>query len=70
MMAQFLLSGGFHNSPDVIIFIKGSRPPTEPISDFLARKMSEEQQKKLEEHFCGIASCSCGSWTRAAMEEL
>jgi len=47
---------GFHNSPDMTIRARVEHGVAE---------ISEGQYKRLQRHFCGIASCGCGGARRA-----
>lgn len=65
---KIVLTGGFHDSPDLIMRVKGHdfHPSTHSLWEIL----SESQQKKASKHFCGIEGCTCGSTDRVSWYEL
>jgi hypothetical protein len=58
--------GGFHNSSPMVISV--------PLYFYAANRyphyLSLRQKRKLQKHFCGIKSCTCGGAARAEKEEL
>jgi hypothetical protein len=70
-MKRIRLYGGFHNSPEIIINVSDNAA-----EDWKNEKsnfqeiLSEYQRKRLENHFCGIKGCTCGSYMRAEKEIL
>lgn len=75
MKTKVILSGGFHNSADIKLFMEF---PANALIDYAdgkiyAKDLIEEyatpyQLKRLENHFCGIKGCTCGSWHRADVD--
>lgn len=71
-MKRILLSGGFHNSPEITINVKNDNAVKDwkngniPFSELL----TAYQKKRLENHFCGIKGCTCGAYTRAEKEVM
>ena len=62
-------SGGFHNSSEITIrVLRAQWIKTETQGMPLEDALSEHQQRKLENHFCGISDCCCGSFRRADMD--
>lgn len=70
------LRGGFHNSKSItlsigfkveslISYADGQTSLTELIDE----NLSSYQRKRLENHFCGIKGCTCGSWLRANVDD-
>lgn len=57
-----MLEGGFHNSEAIAVVIKAPERAIKMADNDYA---SAGQLKKMEEHFCGIEGCRCGSWLRA-----
>ena len=64
------LVGGFHSVPETMLVLKGERWEGESIHDAIARLASARQLSRLNGHFCGVSGCTCGSWCRAAAEEV
>lgn len=70
-MKRIRLYGGFHNSPEIIINVSDNA-----VEDWKNEKsnfqeiLSDYQRKRLENHFCGIKGCTCGSYMRAEKEIL
>lgn len=70
---KIFASGGFHNSKETYVIVsqkaynafddveRGLISSSEWIENYL----SDNQKKRLENHFCGIKGCTCGSYTRA-----
>ena len=56
MKRQIIISGGFHNSPEKIFLVPYTGTEVELV-DF---RFTDSQIYKLNKHFCGIRSCSCG----------
>jgi len=63
--------GGFHNSgsigtvvPSINSFGK-SIYDCDNLVEYLDTVLTDTQRANLEKFFCGIAGCTCGSWTRA-----
>lgn len=71
-MKTLVLKGGFHNAPEIRIKIKNEKAVESfqrgdtPLYDIL----TNYQDSKLRKHFCGIKSCTCGSYMRAEVEVL
>jgi len=69
-MAKVIFKGGFHNSAAITINVKKDvdmQPYKNSTSEW-CDYLSENQLKKLENHFCGIKGCTCGSWTNSNFE--
>lgn len=66
-----MLEGGFHNQEAIAVVIKAPEKAIEMaqkgvyLKGLILDYASEGQLKKLDEHFCGIKDCRCGSWLRA-----
>lgn len=65
--------GGFHNSPET--FVKVNEQAYNAIDEMSIGEWAEyyltpSQQRRLENHFCGIGGCTCGSYARAEYEKL
>lgn len=75
-MKNVKLSGGFHNAPTITLrvsdsaynAIKDVENGNITISEWVQRYLSENQEKRLDNHFCGIDGCTCGSYCRAEFE--
>ena len=64
------LSGGFHDADSLTIKVPcDKRSESVAMIDYLNNVISDNQRKRLERHFCGVQGCTCGSWTRAMIEE-
>jgi hypothetical protein len=67
-MKKLTLSGGFHNSPETTIQVSDKDYEAyKSGSVALYEILSPAQDKRLRKHFCGIAGCTCGSYTRATI---
>lgn len=72
---KVVFSGGFHNSPAIKIHLN---IPFAALRDYADKKVgakdligeyaTDYQRKRLEDHFCGIKGCTCGSWHRADID--
>ncbi len=72
MKARVIFYGGFHDSPEIRLYINFKK---ENINEFMAGKIGKKdlidmsitpyQRRRLERHFCGNKECTCGSWLRA-----
>ena len=62
---QIELGGGFHNSPAVVIRVSERDWASAIQSGEKMSALSDGQAKRLQRHFCGIASCTCGGARRA-----
>jgi hypothetical protein len=58
--AVVLLSGGFHNRPEIWI-----RVNKKYLIKYDESYLTEHHIKRLEKHFCGIKGCNCGSYHKA-----
>lgn len=57
------LSGGFHNSNTITLYVKCQK---DDISHHtLSSILSTNQLNKIEKHFCDIKGCTCGSYMRS-----
>ncbi len=71
MKKRIQLSGGSHNSKAINVVVSA-----DAYGDFqkgfagLNEILSKSQRGKLERHFCGIKSCTCGSYLRAHIEVI
>lgn len=73
MKYKIFISGGFHNSSETHVNV--SKEAYDAFDDVVNGKMSEvgwcerwltnNQEKRLWNHFCGIKGCTCGSYIRA-----
>lgn len=68
-MKNLILSGGFHNAPEMSIRVSETlyRMYSCGMIEF-PEMLSKYQRSKLERHFCGIKGCKCGSYLRANIE--
>jgi hypothetical protein len=57
--ATITYSGGFHNCEPISLRVK--------IAGGRIGKLSEGQERKLANHFCGIPGCTCGGVYRATL---
>ena len=69
---EIVFSGGFHYSDEISIY---NRPLADAIREqgnqiSIYEYLSENQIKKLDNHFCGIDSCTCGGVSQASYEVL
>lgn len=69
---RLMLEGGFHNSDAICVAIKANENDISEavnyggsLKELIQDNATEYQQKRLQEHFCGIVGCTCGSWRRA-----
>lgn len=67
-----MLEGGFHNSDAISVAIKANENDINEavnyggsLKELILDNATDYQQKRLMQHFCGIAGCTCGSWRRA-----
>jgi hypothetical protein len=70
---RVVLSRGYHNADNITVKVPYSKAMDgvtndREIIDCLNNVISDGQRKRLEQHFCGIQGCTCGSWTRATVE--
>lgn len=75
MSVKIVFSGGFHNSPEInlrlIIPLAALRDYAEKkigARDLIDDYITDYQRRRLENHFCGITGCTCGSWHRADID--
>lgn len=68
-MATIILSGGFHNSSDITIRVSNSLYRMYAMGRIeFDNILSDYQRKRLEQHFCGVKGCKCGSYKGANIE--
>jgi len=66
---DIVLSGGFHNSPEIKIRVDNTSYRNYALGYIEFDDMlTNYQRKRLERHFCGIKGCTCGSYRRANVE--
>lgn len=71
-MKRIRLYGGFHDSPAITINVKNEKAVVDWQNgqiDFYDI-LTDYQRARLENHFCGIRGCTCGSFMRATKEVL
>lgn len=63
-------TGGFHNSSPMRL--RFNHTQYQLLSDGypLAEILTRTQERRLDNHFCGIKGCLCGSYSRATWEEV
>lgn len=69
------LDGGFHNSEEIRINVSDKayealsivKSGDMSIREWADMYLSVYQEKKLDNHFCGIKGCQCGSYERATI---
>lgn len=76
MKTRVTFSGGFHNSKAINLYIE---LPNDALCDYAEGNISAKelidyhltpyQRKRLERHFCGIKSCTCGHWHCADIDK-
>lgn len=62
VMARIEVSGGFHDADPIMVRI--------PLRVWASQMsylsmLSDGQRKRVQKHFCGIPSCTCGGAARA-----
>lgn len=61
------LEGGFHNSDSIQVKIKTEYLDRIETASDCRQFVSEQVEKKLDKHFCGIKGCKCGGFARAEL---
>ena len=76
MKTKVLFNGGFHKSSEIKLYIDFSRNSLIDYADgkislkeLIDENLTPYQRKRLENHFCGIKGCTCGSWNRADIDD-
>lgn len=65
------LYGGFHNSQQIVVRVDGMMWDSFEKGYICLREVfSQNQLKRLDNHFCGIKGCKCGGVSRAEYDEL
>lgn len=74
MKARVKFEGGFHNSPEINLFVNIDvrllddyrRGKIDAIK-LIDESLTPYQRKRLDLHFCGDKNCSCDSWKEATI---
>ena len=58
-MKRVIEGGGFHNVPDLTIMTNSD--PEYFGDGVFGIEVTKSQRRRIENHFCGISDCCCGS---------
>lgn len=72
-MNRIYFKGGFHNSSETYVEVSDKAYDAfddvadgkEGLTEWVNNYLTESQEKRLDNHFCGIKGCTCGSYARA-----
>lgn len=76
-LTKVQLSGGFHNCPEICIFVPTDKWESvysfyngvdKPV--FFNEILTDSQRKRLHRHFCGMSTCCCDSYWRADIAKV
>lgn len=75
-MKKVTLAGGFHSSKKITINVSNKAynalndNMSMSISEWVSNYLSDYQESRLDNHFCGIGDCTCGSYVRATVYRI
>jgi hypothetical protein len=65
MQIEYMPTWNFHNQPSITIRVK----ECEPAGDWVRYYLSPRQVRRIDQHFCGVTDCRCGSGGTTQQDE-